>query len=52
MAMKDVMANPQLGNVLENMKPLSDPLWQGWLKMQYSVKTQNGVNAVVHYVDK
>jgi hypothetical protein len=52
MAMKDAVANPHLGKILENMKPLSDPRWQGWLKMQYSVKSQNGINAVIHYVGK
>lgn len=50
MAMKDAMANPQLGTrIMEGMK---DTRWTGWTKMQYSVKTQNGVNAVVHYVGK
>lgn len=52
MAMKDVTASPQFGEILKKMEPLSDPRWQGWLKMQYSVKTQNGVNAVLHYVGK
>ena len=50
MAMKDVMANPQLGKrVMEGMK---DSRWSGWTKMQYSVETENGVKAVVHYVAK
>jgi len=50
MAMKEAMANPQLGTrIMEGMK---DSRWLGWTKMQYTVKTQNGVNAVVHYVGK
>jgi hypothetical protein len=50
MAMKDAMANPQLGRrVVEN---LTDPRWTGWTKMHYSVTLQNGVKAVVHYVAK
>ncbi|QQV02990.1 hypothetical protein [Chryseobacterium sp. FDAARGOS 1104] len=50
MAMKDAMANPQLGTrIMEGMK---DSRWLGWTKMEYKVKTANGVNAVIHYVAK
>lgn len=50
MAMKEAMKNPQLGTrIMEGMK---DSRWLGWTKMEYKVKTQNGVNAVVHYVAK
>lgn len=50
MAMEDVMANPHLGKVV--MTGMKDSRWPGWSKMQYSVETQKGVKAVVHYVGK
>jgi hypothetical protein len=34
------------------MEGLNDPRWLGRTKMQYIVKSQNGVQAVVHYVAK
>ncbi|SUJ25591.1 Uncharacterised protein [Sphingobacterium spiritivorum] len=50
MVMKDAMANPQLGTpIIEGLK---DSRWLGWTKMQYSVTSQNGQKAVVHYVAK
>jgi hypothetical protein len=48
MAMKDAMANPQLGTRL--MEGMNNNRWLGWTKMEYKIKTQNGVNAVIHYV--
>jgi hypothetical protein len=48
LAMKDAMANPQLGTRL--MEGMKDSRWLGWTKMEYKIKTQNGVNAVIHYV--
>lgn len=50
MAMTDVMANPQLGEVIQT--GMSESRWLGWSKMQYIVTTQNGVKAIVHYVGK
>jgi RHS repeat-associated protein len=50
LAMKDVMNNPQLGTRL--MEGMGDDLWKGWTKMEYKVKTANGINAIVHYVGK
>ncbi len=50
MAMEDVVANPQLWKVV--MTGMKDSRWLGWSKMQYTVETQNGVKAVVHYVGK
>ncbi len=52
MAMKAIMANPTTGQIIKNMKPLSDPRWLGWVKMEYKVKTAGGVDAVIHYVGK
>ena len=50
MAMRDVMANPQLGTRL--LEGMNDSRWQGWTKMEFKVKTAEGVNAIVHYVAK
>jgi hypothetical protein len=48
MAMKDALANPLLGNPI--IQGISDPRWLGWTKMEYKVKTEAGVNAVIHYL--
>jgi hypothetical protein len=48
MAMKDAMENPKLGRRL--MEGMSDARWPGWTKMEYKVKTEAGVNAVIHYM--
>ena len=49
-AMKNIMANPQLGTrIMEGMK---DSRWFGWTKMEYKVKTSEGVNAIIHFVGK
>ena len=50
MAMKDAMANPHLGTRL--MEGMKDARWSGWTKMEYKVKTEKGVNAIIHYVGK
>ena len=50
MAMTDVLANPELGiRLMEGMK---DARWLGWTKMEYKVKTAQGLNAIIHYVGK
>jgi hypothetical protein len=49
-AMRDAMTNPQLGIKLR--EGLTDKRWLGWTKMEYKVKTKEGVNAIVHYVGK
>lgn len=50
MTMKEAMANPQLGTrIMEGMK---DSRWLGWTKMEYKIKTAEGINAIVHYVGK
>ena len=50
MAMEDALANPMLGTRV--MEGLKDWRWVGWTKMQYQVKSENGINAIVHYVAK
>jgi len=50
MAMKDALSNPMLGTRI--MEGLKDSRWLGWTKMEYKVKTANGINAIVHYVAK
>ncbi|WP_316818038.1 hypothetical protein [Pedobacter nyackensis] len=52
MAMRAVMDNPTIGIRIANMPPLSDPRWLGWIKMEFKIKTVNGVDAIVHYVAK
>jgi RHS repeat-associated protein len=48
MAMKEILANPHLGTrIMEGMK---DARWPGWTKMEYKIKTSEGVNAVIHYM--
>lgn len=48
--MENIKANPNLGKVV--MEGMKDSRWLGWSKMQYTVTSQNGVKAVVHYVGK
>ncbi len=50
MAMENITANPTLGKVV--MEGMKDSRWLGWSKMQYTVTSENGVKAVVHYVSK
>ncbi|MBB5649197.1 RHS repeat domain-containing protein, partial [Pedobacter cryoconitis] len=50
MAMKDALKNPQLGRRL--MEGMKDSRWPGWTKMEYKVKTAEGVRAIVHYLAK
>ena len=50
MAMKNIMSNPALGKVIQ--EGMKDSRWLGWSKMLYTVKSKEGVTAVVHYVGK
>ncbi len=51
MAMESVLKNPTIGSPI--MKTvMNDSRWLGWVKMEYKVKTANGVNVVIHYVAK
>lgn len=50
MAMEHIQNNPQLGTVV--MEGMKDTRWLGWSKMEFKVKTAEGVNAVIHYVAK
>ncbi len=50
MAMREIIENPQLGTRI--MEGLKDSRWSGWTKMEYKIKTSEGVSAVVHYVAK
>jgi len=50
MAMKAVVKDPTIGRVV--MTGMKDSRWLGWRKLQYSVTTQNGTKAVIHYVGK
>ena len=50
MAMKDVMDDPTLGRLIMDGQPMNDDRWLGWQKMQYVVKSRNGVTATVHYL--
>lgn len=50
MAMKDALENPQLGRRL--MEGMKDSRWPGWTKMEYKVKTAEGVRTIVHYLAK
>jgi len=44
------MENPQSGTRI--IEELGDSRWAGWTKMEYTVKSQSGKKAVVHYVAK
>ena len=48
--MKNILGNPSLGKPI--ISSVSDPRWLGWTKMQYSVTSEKGVQAVIHYVAK
>jgi RHS repeat-associated protein len=49
LAMKEAMSNPALGQVIERMKPLTDPRWFGWRKMQYEHIGLDGSKTIIHY---
>lgn len=34
-AMKQILENPNLGKVIQRMKPISDLRWEGWRKMYF-----------------
>lgn len=50
MVMKHIMANPNLGRVV--MEGMKDSRWLGWSKMQFSVTSELGKKATIHYVAK
>ncbi|WP_299441264.1 hypothetical protein [uncultured Aquimarina sp.] len=50
MAMQSARSNPSIG--VRIMEGMTDPRWLGWSKMEYKVKTAEGVNAIIHYVAK
>lgn len=50
MTMEAVKKQPHLGTRI--MEGLSDSRWNGWTKMEFKSKTNEGINAVVHYVGK
>ena len=52
LAMKEIISNPAIGEVLTRMGPLKDARWLGWSKMQYVKKLENGTQVVIHYVGK
>jgi len=49
MAMREVMSNPTLGQIVKKMKPITDPRWPGWRKMQYVYKGLDGSNITIHF---
>ncbi len=49
LAMAEIMSDPNKGKIINSMKPLSDPLWDGWRKMQYIHYGQDGSKIVIHY---
>jgi len=52
LTMKEIIFNPANGEVISNMKPLSDPRWYGWRKMQFIKKLSDGTEINIHYVGK
>ena len=52
LAMKEAMANPSAGQIITNMKPLTDPRWSGWRKMQYEHVAFDGTKTIIHYNGK
>lgn len=52
LAMKEIMSNPSAGQVIPKMKPLTDPRWSGWNKMQYIHTGLDGSKTVIHYNGK
>ncbi|MEM9685431.1 MAG: hypothetical protein AAF934_00735 [Bacteroidota bacterium] len=52
LAMKEAMSNPLRGQIIQRMKPLSDPRWSGWRKMQFEHIGSDGSKTVIHYNGK
>jgi hypothetical protein len=50
LAMKEIMSNPNLGQVV--MTGMKDSRWLGWSKMQYVHYGQDGTKTTIHYVGK
>ena len=50
-AMRNVLEKPTLGKPIMNTV-MNDARWSGWTKMQYTVTSENGAKAVIHYVGK
>jgi len=50
LTMKEIIFNPADGEVISNMKPLTDSRWFGWRKMQYIKELSNGTKINIHYV--
>jgi RHS repeat-associated protein len=53
MAIQQVKANPQAGDMIPLKGGMKDPYWQakdGWVKMEQSVNTGSGKPVEVHYV--
>jgi hypothetical protein len=49
-AMRSIKDNPKLGTVI--IPKIGDTTWPGWSKLQYTVISNNGVKAVIHFVAK
>jgi hypothetical protein len=52
LAMKEAISNPVAGQIITKIKPLTDPRWLGWRKMQYIHYRQDGTKITIHYVGK
>ncbi|WP_211481798.1 hypothetical protein [Arachidicoccus rhizosphaerae] len=50
MAMKEALSNPAAGQIIQRMKPLTDPRWSGWRKMQYEHIGLDGSKTIIHYI--
>jgi len=40
------------GQIIQRMKPLTDPRWVGWRKMQYEHIGLDGNKTIIHYNGK
>jgi hypothetical protein len=49
LAMKAAASNPAAGQIIQRMKPLTDPRWAGWRKMQFTHTGLDGTKTVIHY---
>ncbi len=49
LAMKEALSNPATGQIIQGMKPLTDPRWLGWRKMQYEHIGLDGSKTIIHY---
>ena len=52
LAMKEAMSNPAAGQIIPRMKPLTDPRWSGWRKMQFDHIGLDGRKTIIHYNGK